>query len=354
MKEKKKKFQRVFKRKKLSLIQSLKDTHRLDEYLDTSSIDNEAQEAFQNYYAVHPTLRTRTSFRETIEKEFAFVKDDHRILRFISNEWIKGASIEASPEKANYSWAEENIFEAEAKESGTFEQRSVNEKLNQNTRELYRWRAWKELRSAYNDYDGDLRRDLRSIERLGHEDKNFEGCLGLHTDQELLDAVICVNTSTHGCNPGDILSWLLVKPPIPNFRCADLSHEIGYRWVLDTEEWLKKHEILLTRQEFENLARSAVTFVDVEAVGLRLSSTSKNSCIVEEDELPEFVPQEQGDLIPPLPGFAAEEVIVSVFSDSNSGTWQVHHPDHYKLIICDEYPSYCYGNLEDTHLNISK
>jgi hypothetical protein len=347
--KKKKKFQRVFKKKKLSLIQSLKDTHRLDEYLDITSIDNEGQEAFQNYYPVQPRLKTRTSFRETIEKEFAFVKDDPRLLRFISNEWIKKARIDSSSEKSNYSWAEENIFEAETKESSTFEQRAENEKHNQNTRTLCRWRAWKELRSAYNDYDGDLRRDLRSIERFDHEDKNSEGCQGLHTDQELLNAVICLNTSTHGCYPDDILSWLLVKPPIPNFRCTDLSYEIGYRWVLDTEEWLKKHEILLNRQEFENLGRSAVTFVDVEAVGLRLSSTLKNSCIVEEDELPEFVPQEQGDLIPPLPGFAADEVSVSAFSDSNSQTWQVHHPDHYKLIICDEYPSYCFGNLESTH-----
>jgi len=134
------------------------------------------------------------------------------------------------------------------------------------------WQTWQERITSYNEYDGGIGRDTRCKERNDYENKfsmvihelllyfsyklnifiyysivintitSFFVCLTTKyiallvyqikvfllyfkkkslmkdgnesfSDQDYLDAVMCVSTPTSGCNPKIFLNWLVIKPP---------------------------------------------------------------------------------------------------------------------------------------------
>merc|ERR1712050_511697 len=223
----------------------------------------------------------------------------------------------------------------------------TNEKRDQNARAIRTWCIWQDLLLAYNDYDGNICRDSRYIKRSDYEPRFTMADRIVNTDQEYIDAVMCIGTATPGSHPRDILPWLIVEPPTPNFRSTDLAKEIGYRWTLDSEEWLKQNEILLDRQEVKNLERSAVTFIEMETIRVPDPSVKSNYVDSIEKELSEFLPEKPEDSTLTSKEFDYNDVLVTKFSDTHLGQRQVHHHDYYRLIICDEYPSNCFSDTSD-------
>merc|ERR1712224_572086 len=152
------------------------------------------------------------------------------------------------------------------------------------------------------------------------------------------DAVTCVNTSAPGCLPCDILLWLSINPPAPKFLFCDLSNDIGFRWMLDTEEWLKKNNVLLERTKLEALSQCIIEQTPINDV-------TKCDAELERELILPFLETKVDEPIPPINGFAAENIFLTRFPDFKSNDGLVHHPKLVKLIICDEYPSYSYGDL---------
>merc|ERR1719240_822977 len=158
--------------------------------------------------------------------------------------------------------------------------------------------------------------------------------------QNLLDSVMCINTSTPGCIPSDILSWVSIKPPAPQFLYSDLSNEIGFRWMLDTEERLKKQDILLDSAKRQRLSYSAVQLYEKKLIP---TNDCKNDS--EDQESPMFISPSMTESVVALPGFSAAEVRVTKFPNFKPNNGIIYHPRLFKLVICDEYPSYSYGGL---------
>merc|ERR1711862_312177 len=67
---------------------------------------------------------------------------------------------------------------------------------------------------------------------------------------------------------------------------------------------------------------------------------------LEGDETPPFLESNVIEPVAALPGFSPENIFVTKLPDFKPNNGIVHHPQHYKLIICDEYPSYSYGSLD--------
>merc|ERR1712066_403541 len=152
----------------------------------------------------------------------------------------------------------------------------------------------------------------------------------VYTDQELIDAVMCAETTTPGCHPSEIFPWLTVKPPAPTFRSSNLSYEIGFRWMLESEEWLKMHNMLIDTQEIENLSRSTVTFIEKDSYAINtLTSEGSSSYLAGEEQLTEFEPQETTKSIVTRSGFSSNDVLISKFPTEKSEVEQLHHIKHH-------------------------
>jgi len=77
-----------------------------------------------------------------------------------------------------------------------------------------------------------------------------------------------------------------------------------------------------------------------------------NKFSIKNEKLPEFLTEEITEFVPALKGFAADEVIITNFSSQNNSDWLVHHPILFKIVVCDEYPSYCYGDFVDPETSL--
>jgi hypothetical protein len=347
-------FVRSYKRKKLKLqhnytdkIYTKSEKRMFNKKFERSCSNDEALTDYLEHFASSPQYKEKKNFHETIGKELPHVRHDPRLARFIPTEWNAEALI--PPDQSEFSRSDLITFELESDQLKPFDVRSKEEKQNQITRELRRWRLWQELKNAYNEHDGNISRDIRCHSRTNSILKLSLNDREIYNDQELLDVVMCSESSTPGCHPIEILPLLIVKPPPPHFRSTTLSRDIGYRWIIETEEWLKKHNLLLNKQELVNLTRSAVTFTDRDRPHLKfVNKTTIYSDQLEKEELPEFMSDEKVESTPAKPGFAANEVLIHKFSGKEIEDLEAEHYNHHKLIICGEYPSYCYGNLADS------
>eukprot|EP00746_Dinoflagellata_sp_MGD_P157308 gnl/MRDRNA2_/MRDRNA2_86176_c0_seq1.p2 gnl/MRDRNA2_/MRDRNA2_86176_c0~~gnl/MRDRNA2_/MRDRNA2_86176_c0_seq1.p2 ORF type:complete len:111 (+),score=6.88 gnl/MRDRNA2_/MRDRNA2_86176_c0_seq1:399-731(+) len=107
--------------------------------------------------------------------------------------------------------------------------------------------------------------------------------------------------------------------------------------MLDTEEWLKKQKVLLDNSKLESLATKRI-HSDSSGKGVTASyaDRARNLRISKVDES-----------IPALPGFAPDQVCVTRFPPVKPNDGLVHHPKLFKFVICDEYPSMSYSDLNN-------
>merc|ERR1712048_853997 len=73
----------------------------------------------------------------------------------------------------------------------------------------------------------------------------------------------------------------------------------------------------------------------------------KSSDQSEDLDLPLFVPEKAIASVPALVGFSPDEIFVTTFSAEDSSHRLIHHPVFYRIVICDEFPSQCYGDLSN-------
>jgi len=350
-----KSFIRTYKKKKQTLYDTIgrntsetSKTHiRVESKLEELSKKFSNTDAFIDYYGKIPDIKDKISYRETIEREFQHAQEDPRLLRLMPLEWDKQMQPECVTAQHHEPSSEIGEFDLEIKDADEFDLRAAEEKVKYNN-DLFRiWHNWQELATAYHGYDGALSRETRCKDRPGYEDTSPFADEELYTEEELLSAVMCSETTAPGCHPREILNWLTITPFSPAFRFTDLSSTIGYRWTMNTEEWLQKHNKLIDTQEFDNLMRSSITFLESEIDEVDNIILRKPKTDFENNELPEFIPQKINKSPALTPGFSASEVSITNFPERKTNNGIVHHPKFYKLVICDEYPSYCYGNLDD-------
>jgi len=165
------------------------------------------------------------------------------------NDWDKQINLDTPLEKAAETWTKLDVLETDNENSSNLLARSLVEKQKFHDRLVRTWHAWQEISTAYNDYEGSVGRDIRLKNRSDYYAKFPMGDREQFNDNELLDAVLCIRTTTPGCNPNKTTPWLIIKPPIPKFNCTDLSKEIGSRWVSEILEWLKRQNMLLDTKE---------------------------------------------------------------------------------------------------------
>merc|ERR1712113_616550 len=356
-----KSFIRAYKKKKQTFfdtagrnVSDTSKTHiRIESKLEELSKKFSNTEAFINYYGKIPDIKDKISYRETIEREFQHVQEDPRLLRLMPLKWDKQMQPKYVTTQRHETSSEIGKFNLEIKDADKFDLRAAEEKVKYNN-DLFRiWHNWQELTTAYHGYDGALSRETRCKDRLGYEDTSPFADEELYTEEELLSAVMCSETTAPGCHPREILNWLTITPFSPAFRFTDLSSTLGYRWTMNTEEWLQKHNKLIDTQEFDNLMRSSITFLESEIDEVDNIILRKPKTDFENNELPEFIPKKINKSPALTPGFSASEVSITNFPERKTNNGIVHHPKFYKLVICDEYPSYCYGNLNDPEGNFT-
>merc|ERR1712228_608447 len=141
---------------------------------------------------------------------------------------------------------------------------------------------------------------------------------------------MCSKTPTSGCHPVDVLPWLTIEPPAPIFQYSNIPDEIGHRWMLHTEEWFKKQNMLLDKHEFDNLSRSAVIFIDKKLFNPNI--LFNEIIVVKNKELNEFKTQDTADQFNAIPGFATDDVKLAKFPSKKLDDGLVHHPNVYRLI----------------------
>merc|ERR1712113_938448 len=350
-----KSFIRAYKKKKQIFfdiaernISDILKTHiRVESKFEELSKKSSNIEAFINYYGKIPDIKDKISYRETIEREFQHVQEDPRLLRLVPLEWDKQTQPEYVTAQHHEPHCETGEFSLEIKDADEFDLRAADEKTRYNTDLFRMWHNWQELANAYHGYDGTLSREIRCKDRPGYEDTSPFADEELYTEEELLSVIMCNETTAPGCHPREVLNWLTITPFSPAFRFADLSSNIGYRWTMNTEEWLQKHNKLIDIQEFDNLMRSSITFLENEINEVDNIILRKPKSDLEYNELPEFIPNKKNKSFTLIPGSSASEGSIANFPERKTNNGIVHHPKFYKLVICDEYPSYCYGNLDD-------
>eukprot|EP00747_Dinoflagellata_sp_TGD_P145774 gnl/TRDRNA2_/TRDRNA2_176620_c0_seq1.p1 gnl/TRDRNA2_/TRDRNA2_176620_c0~~gnl/TRDRNA2_/TRDRNA2_176620_c0_seq1.p1 ORF type:complete len:454 (-),score=-5.86 gnl/TRDRNA2_/TRDRNA2_176620_c0_seq1:221-1582(-) len=256
--------------------------------------ENRALMVFNYQYDPPPTPKEKLNPEKMIERELHERQDNPYLAYLIPEEWDGRGNGEVSNEPNEELWSELGIFEIDKLHKGEFDMRAINAKKDRKFFVRREWRAWQERNTSYNGYDGGIGRDVRCRERHNYENRFPMNGDESFSDQDLLDAVMCVHTPTPGCNPKEFLDWMDVRPPTSIFRYTDLPGEIGYRRLLNTEEWLEQHGMIIKRKMFTTLHKSSVISMDKKystSTEIKYKKNQKN--FAESETLPEFIPKKK-------------------------------------------------------------
>lgn len=146
-------------------------------------------------------------------REIPHIRNDPQIQNFLPSNCKVGAEI--SLEGFDQLLNELDVFKQQISKTNSFDLRAGDYKHYKRALLYSNWHSWQEFITAYTIESFDLQKDIRYCRWLDSEDKkDFSKKI---IEQNFLEAVLCTNTSTSGCFPSDILPWLSMTPPAPQF-----------------------------------------------------------------------------------------------------------------------------------------
>jgi len=338
-KQQKKAFLRAYKKKREMTVQNYGKmiSSELEKFIpknnsDVGKFTELALSSFLHRFGGPSEPDFMMNFPITGENELPHIRDDPQVLSFLPESKM---GVETSSKPFDQLLNELDVFQEELNEVNSFDIRAGDHKRHGKAKIYREWRVWQEFITSTFVYTVELGNNKSCHEWLSPEKTHDIPRRVLQ--ERLLEGVMCSNTSAPGCLPSDVLPWLSVSPPAPKFLFSDLSNDIGYRWMLDTEEWFKKQNILLDVAKRESLTDACI----------HLKSSEEAVEDFYDEKLRNLPPQTQhyGESIPALLGFASDEIHVTKFPSFKPNDGLVHHPEVLRLIICEEYPSFSYGDL---------